>query len=136
MKGLELTYDEAPQYGDTETTHKLFERIFLTKDRDEWMKIFTNTDACVTPVLEVNEVNNNIHNNFRKSFFKDIKNENYYPTPAPILSRTPADTYEVKPKCLMDDTIQLLEENNFTKEEIDNFIKNKVIPGNQANSKL
>ncbi|HCX14192.1 MAG TPA: carnitine dehydratase [Rhodospirillaceae bacterium] len=33
----------------------LFEEIFAKKTRDEWSKLFANSDACVTPVLDMSE---------------------------------------------------------------------------------
>ncbi len=30
--------------------------IMLTRDRDEWMQIFSGTDCCVTPVISMDEV--------------------------------------------------------------------------------
>ena len=34
----------------------LFADVFKTKTRDEWTVIFEGKDACVAPVLELNEV--------------------------------------------------------------------------------
>jgi alpha-methylacyl-CoA racemase len=33
--------------------HGIFERKIREKERDEWMKLFEMTDACVTPVLGI-----------------------------------------------------------------------------------
>ena len=46
--------------------------VFQTKTRDEWTKIFDGSDACVTPILELDEAPKHEHNKERRSFVKDI----------------------------------------------------------------
>jgi alpha-methylacyl-CoA racemase len=59
--GLELS--------DTENVTKdVLEKCFKTKTRDEWDGIFKNLDACTTPVLDLDKVHLNKHNQERKSF--------------------------------------------------------------------
>ncbi|KAG0254196.1 hypothetical protein BG011_005910 [Mortierella polycephala] len=73
--GLDEEKDGLPEQMDTNGWPKLkelFTKVFLSKTQEEWVKVFDQTDACVTPVLD------------------------YYsmptPAPAPKLSRTPART--------------------------------------------
>lgn len=47
--------------------HKLFEAQFLTRTRDEWAEIFMGRDACVTPVLSMQEATAFGHNQLRVS---------------------------------------------------------------------
>ena len=42
--------------------------VFRTKTRDEWGKIFDGSDACVTPILELEEAPEHPHNKERGSF--------------------------------------------------------------------
>ena len=60
--------------------------------RDEWSEIFDGTDACVTPVLSVREAEQHRHMIARNNFFHEDNecSEDYMPSPAPKLSRTPA----------------------------------------------
>ena len=44
--------------------------IFITKTRNEWEKLFKNTDACVEPVLNFDEIEHNNQNKFRKIFIR------------------------------------------------------------------
>ncbi|KAI8829884.1 CoA-transferase family III domain-containing protein [Chytriomyces cf. hyalinus JEL632] len=69
-----------------ERMKRKFAEIFATKTRDEWCSIFTGTDACVTPVLEWDEVMNSKHYQDRWAV---TTYEQWTPPPAPILSRTP-----------------------------------------------
>jgi alpha-methylacyl-CoA racemase len=57
--------------------------VFLTRTRDAWMQTFEQLDACVSPVLTIEEAHRHPHNQQRATF-----------TPrgaaaAPRLSRTP-----------------------------------------------
>ncbi|XP_058057044.1 alpha-methylacyl-CoA racemase [Anopheles bellator] len=91
LEGLGLD-PELPQFGHEEERKKQFEDIFRTKTRDEWMAIFETTDACVFPVLELDEVASYAHNRDREVFLDPLKttDDATIPTPAPKLSRTPA----------------------------------------------
>jgi alpha-methylacyl-CoA racemase len=58
LKGLELDPDHLPeQYDRTgwRSLAELFERVFRTRTRDHWARVFDGTDACVTPVLPFDE---------------------------------------------------------------------------------
>jgi alpha-methylacyl-CoA racemase len=64
---------------------KLFTAVFLTKTRQQWTAIYEDTDACVTPVLELNELHKHKHHQARQ-----FLQEETVPQPAPRLGRTPA----------------------------------------------
>ncbi|XP_065095300.1 alpha-methylacyl-CoA racemase-like [Ochlerotatus camptorhynchus] len=91
LQGLDLQ-NELPQYDENDKNRHLIEAIFLTKTRDEWTDIFKNLDACVFPVLELEEVDQYPHNRERSVFLDRnlTKDGELVPTPAPKLSRTPA----------------------------------------------
>jgi len=61
---------------------------FRTRPRDEWAKVFADTDACVTPVLEPGEVPTDPHLGARGTLI-DIDGV-LQAAPAPRFSRTPA----------------------------------------------
>lgn len=114
---LNLTHEDCPQYSDVQKGKELFKKIFLTKSQEEWCEIFDNTDACVTPVVTREEVQNHKHTVSRESFTN--VNGNPIPKPNPVLSRTPADTLAMKPLCkLGEHTEEILTELNYTKAEI------------------
>jgi alpha-methylacyl-CoA racemase len=59
-----------------------------TKTRDEWCALFDGSDACVTPVLGLDEAPAHPHNQARQTF---VELEGLpQPAPAPRFSRTPA----------------------------------------------
>jgi alpha-methylacyl-CoA racemase len=62
--------------------------LFLTRTRDEWAAILSNSDACVQPVLDWNEAPRHPHMRARNTF-TEIDGI-IQPSPAPRFSRTPA----------------------------------------------
>jgi alpha-methylacyl-CoA racemase len=72
-------------------------RQFRTRSRDEWVSVFAEADACVSPVLELNEVAHDAHNQSRHVFgdhdgvvlpnaapcFAGIDRDSHRPAPAP-----------------------------------------------------
>jgi len=65
-----------------------YEKVFRTKTRDEWAGIFADSDACVMPVLTMDEVESHPHNAARDIFFR--QDGILQPAPAPRFGRTPA----------------------------------------------
>jgi alpha-methylacyl-CoA racemase len=63
-----------------------FSAIFLMKTRDEWTAIFSDVDACVTPVLSPREAAHHPYNTQRSVFAID---DAVQPQPAPRFSKTP-----------------------------------------------
>ena len=47
-----------------------FEAVFRTRTRDEWGEVYSQTDACVTPVLSMAEAPANAHNRARNTFVR------------------------------------------------------------------
>lgn len=61
--------------------------LIATKPRDEWAALFADSDACVAPVLDLEEAPRHPHNEARGSFVEvDGVTQ---PAPAPRFSRTP-----------------------------------------------
>ena len=65
---------------------KKIAEVIILKDRDEWEKIFENTDGCVTPVLSISEAPKHQHNVNRNTFitFDNV----LQPSPSPRFSKT------------------------------------------------
>ncbi len=70
IAGLGLTAEEAPQFdmAGWPALHARFEALFAERDRDDWAAHFEGTDACVTPVLTLEEAPKHPHNLARGTF--------------------------------------------------------------------
>jgi alpha-methylacyl-CoA racemase len=90
VSGLGLKADELPPQMDQATWPEVkakFAAIFRTQTRAEWVETFEGTDACVTPVLELDEVELDPHNAARETFVE--VGGVLQPAPAPRLGVTP-----------------------------------------------
>ncbi|KAI9330767.1 C1q and tumor necrosis factor-related protein 3 [Obelidium mucronatum] len=103
-----------------------FEEIFASKTRDEWVSIFHGKDACVTPVMDVDEVMDS-HKDTNKSIETD-NHIHWNPPVAPILSRTPAPILndKVNPK-IGQHGMEILSASGFTSIEISNLLEERII---------
>ena len=92
VERLGLAGEELPQQMDKSGWPALKQRlseIFSTKTRDEWCRVFENSDACFAPVLSMSEAHEHPHNAARETFV--FANGARQPRPAPRFSRTPAE---------------------------------------------
>jgi alpha-methylacyl-CoA racemase len=91
LEGLSLDADALPHQMDRskwDEMRELFTRTFASKSRAEWTKIFDGTDACVAPILGLDEAPSHPANVARQVFVDGIGGKPM-PAPAPRLSRTP-----------------------------------------------
>ncbi|MBA2323496.1 MAG: CoA transferase [Pseudonocardiales bacterium] len=91
LRGLELQGAGLPAQYDRSGWPILrarFTAAFAAKSRDEWTKIFSDVDACVTPVLSWTEAANNAHLRARNTLIE--LDGVVQAAPAPRFSRTPA----------------------------------------------
>jgi len=89
VKGLGLPADTFGMYMDRAKWPEFSQRIadvVKTKTRDEWMKVFDGTDACVAPVLSMAEAPKHPHNAERKTYVESFGV--VQPNAAPRFSRT------------------------------------------------
>jgi alpha-methylacyl-CoA racemase len=93
----------------------VFEEKFRSRDRADWQAIFEGADACVSPVLSLQEAAIYPHAAARSMFVGqgDLK----HPAPAPRLSRTPGEV-RAGPPVPGQDTEAILRTNGFSDEEI------------------
>ncbi len=63
--------------------------VFLTKTRDQWCDVFAGVDACVSPVLDLDEAPAHPQNADRGAFL--LRDGLVQPAPAPRFSRTPSE---------------------------------------------
>lgn len=89
VKGLGLPADAFPAQMSRDQWPDYSRRVaelIRTRTRDEWMKVFDGTDACVAPVLSMDEAPKHPHNAERKTFVEAFGV--IQPGPAPRFSRT------------------------------------------------
>jgi alpha-methylacyl-CoA racemase len=67
---------------------RLLAEVFSTRSRDDWMSVFDGTDACVSPVLSLDEAPLHPHAVDRSAFIE--VGGTVQPAPAPRFSKTPA----------------------------------------------
>ena len=91
LKGLGLDPQSLPAQLDRTSWPAMklrFAQIFRSRTRDEWTRIFTGSDACVSPVLTPEEAAAHPHALARGSF--RVAAGARHPAPAPRLSRSVA----------------------------------------------
>ncbi len=126
LKGLEVDPSSLPYQHDMtkwpEVTAR-FAEIFKTKTREEWTAIFDGTDACVAPILNMDEVERHPHNRER-DLLVEVDGVSQ-PAPAPRLSRTPGGVNRPgTPRG--SETREVLEELGYTNEEIERLLQKNV----------
>lgn len=132
--GLGLDPSEYHQFTNPEELKKKFTEIFSTKTRDEWTKIFDGTDACVTPVLEVEEAKSHPHNAANGTFLSTASGAKE-PGPAPSLLRTPGVTTSLPLPVIGQHTREILVELGYQSDDINGMLANGVVEENNT-SKL
>lgn len=137
VEKLGLDDSQLPQFDDFDKCRESLTQIFKTKTQQEWTKLFTNTDACVAPVLEFKDVADDPHNKARESFAVD-KEGLIVPKPSPILSRTPGISGAIKHSSLPigQHSREILMEAGYSKKEIDNFVSSGIVEQSHTKSKL
>lgn len=127
LAGLGLDGSSLPRQNDFKKwpeMKELFSETFRTKTRDEWIKIFENTDACVTPVLELSDVRTHPHVKERDLLidFDDI----LQPSPGPKLSRTPG-TLRKASRPRGSDTLSVLKSLGYSTEQISDMKETGIV---------
>ena len=89
--------------------------VFRTRSRDDWAARFEGTDACVSPVLDMDEAPRHPHNLARGTFLE--RDGAIQPAPAPRFSRSQAAP-DLPPPLRGEHTDQILSEWGFAAEEI------------------
>jgi alpha-methylacyl-CoA racemase len=131
LKGLGLDPLSLPHQNDQAQWPEItarFAEVFKTKTRDEWATIFEGKDACVAPVLELDEVHRHPHN-MERNLLIDL-GEVLQPAPAPRLSRTPGSVEKGwRPRGA--ETRQVLAEAGYQEAEIDALLEENVVEQDQ-----
>ncbi len=101
----------------------------VQRTRDEWTVLFEGTDACVAPVLSLEEAPDNPHNKARGTH--GLSGALVRPQPAPRFSRTPAQLSQ--PGDAPTDPAMLLARFGVGKAEVEALVSSGVV-GNKRTS--
>nr|XP_053642964.1 alpha-methylacyl-CoA racemase-like isoform X2 [Cherax quadricarinatus]XP_053642973.1 alpha-methylacyl-CoA racemase-like isoform X2 [Cherax quadricarinatus]XP_053642980.1 alpha-methylacyl-CoA racemase-like isoform X2 [Cherax quadricarinatus]XP_053642987.1 alpha-methylacyl-CoA racemase-like isoform X2 [Cherax quadricarinatus] len=122
---LGLNIEEVGQFDDFSAMKKIITDKFKEKTQEEWTKVFAGKDACVTPVLTLDEAPLHPHNAQRGSFIPSSTPGYFEPGPAPRFSRTPGTAGTAAPKCGQH-TLEILAQLGYSKDEIEQLLLNEV----------
>jgi alpha-methylacyl-CoA racemase len=127
LKGLGLDPASLPHKNDQAKWPEIaarFAEVFKTKTRDEWTAVFEGKDACVAPVLHLDEVHGHPHNRER-ILLLDLGGV-LQPAPAPRLSRTPGSVEKVwSPRGA--ETREILAEFGYSDAQIETLLQENVV---------
>ncbi|XP_028829478.1 alpha-methylacyl-CoA racemase [Denticeps clupeoides] len=138
IEGLGLDKTDLPpqmSISDWPELKQTFTRVFGSKTQAEWGQIFEGTDACVTPVLSLDEVRCHPHNQQRGSFLENSQDE-VSPRPAPVLSRSPANPCLSRDPFIGEHTRTVLQDFGFTQAEIEQMQAKGIVECNEAKARL
>lgn len=90
--------------------------LFLSRTRAQWCELLEGTDACVAPVLDMDEAPQHPHNKARGTFVVD--DDGAQPAPAPRFSRTNC-RIQRPPAKLGEHSVEVLREWGIGPERID-----------------
>ncbi len=98
LRLLAIDPEELPAQYDRAGWPKIAARLtaeFAGETRDHWDRLFAGSDACVSPVLSLEESPHHPHNQFRSTFVADSGSP--LPARAPRFSRTSAGAVDAGP---------------------------------------
>lgn len=127
LEGCGVTDPDPRQQWHPKSWPTMKERLraaLRTRTRDEWCALFEGGDACVTPVLSMEEAPTHPHNQARQTFveFAGLTQ----PAPAPRFSRTSA-TIQSAPGVPVDASGDWLKNWGFSATEITQFVSTGTI---------
>jgi len=110
-----------------ELKNKIAEKI-RTRDRDHWVRVFENIDACVEPVLSFAEATKSEHAQAR-GLLVDVPGPEGKPITQiglPIKFSNYSPEYKWAGPCLGEDTMEIVASLGFSDEEIQQMKSNKI----------
>jgi alpha-methylacyl-CoA racemase len=105
-----------------------FAEVFASESREHWIKVFGDTDACGTPVLEIAELADDPHLQARHTIA--VQDGLIQPAPAPRLGDpgSPPSPFPVGSRPSGPDTRTILAEFGFHDAEIDDYGRRGALP--------
>ncbi|MBR8740548.1 CaiB/BaiF CoA-transferase family protein [Nocardiopsis sp. MG754419] len=98
LKGIGLADEELPDQWDTRAWPRLrarFAEVLRTRTRDEWGAVFEGTDACVMPIVSLEEAPDHPHVRARGALVRE--GGRIVSGPAPRFDRTPGGVTRARP---------------------------------------
>jgi alpha-methylacyl-CoA racemase len=127
LDGLGIDPSTLPQQYDMPRWPEMkdrFAEVIRTRTREEWMQIFEGRDACVAPILGLDEVRDHPHNRERELLIE--LDGLLQPAPAPRLSRTPGKALQPgKPRGAH--TREVLEQLGYESEEVEALFEKGIV---------
>ncbi len=130
LQGLEVDLMWASRQMDRSVwpeLKRLFAQRFSTKTREEWCASFEGKDACITPVLELDELSEHPQMQARGMMMRSDQGV-MQPGPAPVLSRTAACPGRRSPEP-GEDSEEILREIGFGGDDAARLLKSRVVFG-------
>lgn len=121
---LGLPADDMPSRDDPtqwQRGKEVLSKTFLTRSRDEWSTLFDGSDACVSPVLSLDEAPMHPHA-VARSAFVEVGNM-LQPAPSPRFSATPT-AIPAPPPSNGENTEEVLRDWGFSADEIAALLPN------------
>ncbi len=84
--GLEAHFDDQNRRERWDSLTRILENIFLTQSQAHWVDLFDSSDACVAPVLKIEDVPSHPHLRARRSY--ELHDGVLHASVAPRFSRT------------------------------------------------
>ena len=118
LRTQQFNRDRWPEFADR------FQKIFLTRTRDEWCETFAGTDSCFAPVLTLMEAVQHPHAQARNAYISiDGISQ---PAPAPRFSRTRSEI-QSPPAEPGQHTEEILLDWGYTRERINDLLEENII---------
>lgn len=141
LVGLGLDSETLPHQMDRSewpAMHRRFEKLIGSRARDEWVNIFgAGKDACVAPVLSMEEATTHPHNQGRGTFGRapEAPVDKLEVLPAPHLSRTPGRTPGPRPTEGGNTREVLQQWGSLSTEQVDRLIESGDVIQSETHSK-
>jgi len=127
VRGLGLDESTLPDQMDMQNWPRLkhkFAETFKSRSREEWTAVFDGTDACVSPVLSLEEAARHPHNKTRETFTRP--DGILQAAPAPRFSRTAPELKRSPPR-YGEHSDAVLSEFGFNKNEIEELKRSQAV---------
>eukprot|EP01117_Protostelium_nocturnum_P009781 TRINITY_DN3494_c0_g2_i1.p1 TRINITY_DN3494_c0_g2~~TRINITY_DN3494_c0_g2_i1.p1 ORF type:complete len:389 (-),score=164.62 TRINITY_DN3494_c0_g2_i1:82-1248(-) len=130
IKGMGLENEKLPSQNDSSKWPEMkekFKNVFLSKTRDEWSEIFGSSDACVAPVIHLDELDKHPQAIARKIYSPNEEGI-IMPNPAPKLSRTPGKAQQFSAILMPGQhSLQILKEFGFSDQAAKDLCDRKIV---------
>jgi len=134
-----IAREDGGQFHDWDELRRRMTDVFASRTQEEWCRVFDEVDACVTPVLTVEEAAHYPHNVQRRTFApRDVAaiNEAFIPNPAPRMSETPGSTDSNVMPDVGEQSVEILNEIGYSEEECTRMVEEGIVGGTVHVSRL